>query len=640
MTPHPELTGQLGRYVIVRKLGAGGMGTVYLAEDTRLPRKVALKVPHFTAADGTALERFRREAALAAGIDHPNLCPVHDLEEIDGILFFTMPFLEGTPLSHLIERDKPWPVSKAAELVRKIAGAVVHLHAHGIIHRDLKPSNVMVRPSGEPVLMDFGLARDFISQDVRLTSSRTAMGSPAYMSPEQVAGQLNMGPGVDVYGLGLILFELLTGRLPFDAPVPALYVQIQHDAPPPLSRFRPALHAQMDALCLKTLSKEPGARQPNVEAFLQELARAVACGASRADGATEALMPFPLTTPPDQNILQTAATQALPPSRPAPRRVSKWLLAILLLLLLAIPGAWFLIDRGTTREPNRNDNRLPAEKKDARPGQARTPFDAKTAKELQQAWANHLKRPVEEEFDLGEGVKLTVVLIPPGTFRMGLAPEKERGEEPQEREIPEPFYLGKYEVTQEQYWMLMNEYPSEFSEDGGGKDKVKGMETKRFPVESVRWEEAVQCCEALGRKLRRKVELPSEAKWEYACRGGTETAFHFGDTLNGAEANCNGTIPQEKDQKAISLGRTCEVGSYPANAWGLYDMHGNVWEWCQDRYKVLGPPTEGVKDNEWRILRGGSWNTSPLWCRSGYRSGYKSALRYSTVGFRVAVRLE
>src|SRR5437016_5748338 len=165
MTAHQELSGQLGRYVIIRKLGVGGMGAVYLAEDTQLGRKVALKVPHFAADAGSAVvERFRREARLAASIEHPNLCPVHDVGEVGGILFFTMPFIEGTVLSHLIEEGKPWPELKAVDLVRKIGGAVVHLHQKGIVHRDLKPSNIMIRASGEPVLMDFGLARSFTSQ--------------------------------------------------------------------------------------------------------------------------------------------------------------------------------------------------------------------------------------------------------------------------------------------------------------------------------------------------------------------------------------------------------------------------------------------------------------------------------------------
>src|SRR5947199_1466441 len=160
MPTHQELPERFGRYRILKKLGAGGMGAVYLAEDTRLGRRVALKVPHFTAEDGPAVvQRFQREARLAARIDHPALCPVHDVGEAGGVYFFTMPFVEGTPLSHLIDPQRPWPPLRALALVRKVALAVEVLHKNGIVHRDLKPGNVMVRPTGEPVLMDFGLAR-------------------------------------------------------------------------------------------------------------------------------------------------------------------------------------------------------------------------------------------------------------------------------------------------------------------------------------------------------------------------------------------------------------------------------------------------------------------------------------------------
>jgi len=272
MTTHRELSGQLGRYAILRKIGAGGMGSVYLAEDTVQPRRVALKVPHPNLAARHALERFRREATLAAGIvGHPHLCPVYTLEEVNGIVFFTMPYIEGTPLSRLIERGKPWPVAEAVELVRKVAGAVEHLHAHGILHRDLKPSNVMVLPSVEPVLMDFGLALDLTSEETRLTKMGTTLGSPAHMAPEQVAMKKRIGPAVDVYGLGLLLYELVTSRLPFEQPTPGLFMQILHDPPPPPSSINRALDPRLDALCLQALSKKPEDRQPSAAAFAAEL---------------------------------------------------------------------------------------------------------------------------------------------------------------------------------------------------------------------------------------------------------------------------------------------------------------------------------------------------------------------------------
>src|SRR5262249_3284808 len=180
----PVLPPQLGRYRLLRKLGEGGMGTVYLAEDTLLSCSVALKVPHFSEADNsTVIERFRREARAATGLEHPNICPVHDVGQVGGVYYLVMPYVEGTPLSRLCRGEEPVPLERAVALVRRAAEAVAVLHRRGIIHRDLKPGNIMIRPDGEPVLMDFGLARSFISMSRRLTATGTGLGTPAYVSP-------------------------------------------------------------------------------------------------------------------------------------------------------------------------------------------------------------------------------------------------------------------------------------------------------------------------------------------------------------------------------------------------------------------------------------------------------------------------
>src|SRR5262249_2924986 len=164
-------------------------------------------------------------------------------------------------LSQLVDPDRPWPPREAAELVRKLAVAIEVMHQRGLIHRDLKPGNVLLRPNGEPVLMDFGLARSFTEQNQRLTGSVAVLGTPAYMSPEQVRGeQAALGPCTDVYSLGVILFELLTGVLPFNGPLHTVFAQILHAAPGPPSERRPGLDSELDALCLRALAKDVGDR--------------------------------------------------------------------------------------------------------------------------------------------------------------------------------------------------------------------------------------------------------------------------------------------------------------------------------------------------------------------------------------------
>ena len=308
MPEHARLPEQFGRYRILQKLGEGGMGAVFLAEDTQLGRKVALKVPHFTADDGPAvIDRFLREARLAARIDHPNLCAVYDVGDVGGIHYFTMPHLEGTPLSRLVRIDRPWPPRHATEMVRQVALALAVLHQNGIVHRDLKPSNILVRKTGEPVLMDFGLARSFASQGQVITQTGSPLGTPVYMSPEQVNGDsLAIGPGSDVYSLGVILYELLTGQRPFEGPMLAVFAQVLNAIPQPPSARLPGLDARIDSLCLRALAKKPEERYPSMNAFAEAIVQY-----SRPPAAAADRTPAPPST--------TSAREAIPVPRPPPR---------------------------------------------------------------------------------------------------------------------------------------------------------------------------------------------------------------------------------------------------------------------------------------------------------------------------------
>lgn len=256
-----ELAGQFGRYCIHRKLGQGGMGAVYLAHDTQLERDVALKVPHFRPEDGPQLlERFFREARAAATLTHPNICPVYDVGEQNGIRYLTMAYIAGQPLSALTCGD-PLPQRPVAAVIHKLALALHEAHRKGVIHRDLKPANIMLTEQHEPVVMDFGLARRADREDERLTRPGTIVGTPAYMAPEQVEGNdAAIGPATDVYALGVILYELLTGQVPFRGSMAAVFGRILSEPPAPPSTVRSDLDPALEAICLKALAKSASER--------------------------------------------------------------------------------------------------------------------------------------------------------------------------------------------------------------------------------------------------------------------------------------------------------------------------------------------------------------------------------------------
>jgi serine/threonine protein kinase/tetratricopeptide (TPR) repeat protein len=256
---------KLGRYEIQSPLGAGGMGEVYRATDTKLGRDIALKVlPAEMAEDPERLGRFRREAKTLAQLDHPNIVTIHSVEDADGIHFLTMQLVEGLPLNRLIPQGGQ-PVEQIVEIASALGDALAAAHEKGIVHRDLKPANVMISTEGRVKVLDFGLAKDIRaanSSDATMTSdSRTqigvVMGTPAYMSPEQVSGR-TLDHRSDIFSLGVVLHEMATGRRPFEGGSSAeLISSILRDTPPPVNELRPELPADLARVIRRCLEKDP-----------------------------------------------------------------------------------------------------------------------------------------------------------------------------------------------------------------------------------------------------------------------------------------------------------------------------------------------------------------------------------------------
>jgi serine/threonine protein kinase/formylglycine-generating enzyme required for sulfatase activity len=1119
------LTGQFGRYRIIRALGKGAMGTVYLAEDTQLKRSVAIKTPHFTESPTEELlERFYREARVAATLRQPHICPVFDVGQIDGKHYISMAYIEGRPLLAFIRPDKPQSERQILIVIRKLALALREAHDHGIVHRDLKPANIMVDKKGEPIIMDFGLAQQTQREgDIRLTQTGNIIGTPAYMSPEQVEGEPeNIGPPTDQYSLGVILYEMLTAHLPFRGSIIAVMGQILTKPVPPPSQIRPDVDPRIEAVCLKMLAKKPSERFASLKAVADELAAILKSPAAKPNpedgqgapatqssdqlranaGASQALKSLKLktltesdlgsleelarkclarrdydqviqvieripdekrsarlaallnnargkvdeiaflicdldeadrlndrqrarkkaeelltikpghhralevqekysgygeggaarigvldqfrrplndggwipwsalafglavfgvvtgviviylrgtaivveiqdpdvavtvkgsdvvitgpknekvtVTPGDQELSITYAglklltksftlqqgqkrtvtvsivnkeivarleNEILPltsidgektssptaggknPTPPPPFGKEVVTIPTVKQPVAALPGASAVgpqsnvgstaskifgrpfLGRGEWRIENDElvqpilaagdesfpllafgdeslsnydltletkktggrdalgirfqwlgpghyrefclkgngetnfayryngnwgredgnskglsyasnhwyplkvevrgdtfrvyfDGVLQFEQTDPRfmhgriclytwdaaarfrrikvsdpqgnvlfeglpelpPASNNTPSKADigrtsrlltagetAAKSAQQEWAERLKTPVISTTSLG----MKLALIPPGEFQMG-SPESEsqrNGNEQQHRvRITKPFYLGVYEITQSEFEQVMGRNPSAFSNGGGQAEAGTGVDTSRYPVESVTWYEAIEFCNKLSEKEGRQpyyrltdvereengsikkaqvnveggagYRLPTEAQWEYACRAGTTTPFNSGTINNGSESNCNGKRPDGTEEQGPAVGSPVPVGSYRPNAWGLYDMPGNVWEWCWDAYdeayyknsaeSETPPRTAKVsrkKSNTKnsaasdpagpfggpdRVMRGGSWLSLALECRAAHRGWNEPQHRYYDRGFRVA----
>jgi serine/threonine protein kinase/Tfp pilus assembly protein PilF len=263
------------RYAIERELGRGGMATVFLAHDLRHDRPVALKVLHAEVAAALGPERFQREIMLAARLQHPHILAVHDSGESAGRLWFTMPFVEGKSLRDRLNREKQLPLEDALRVIREAALGLEYAHQHGVIHRDIKPENLLLNTDGTLLVADFGIARA-LAGDERLTQTGLAIGTPAYMSPEQATGTRELDARTDVYALGCVLYEMLAGEPPYSGPTAqAIIARALTGTPRPVHPIRPAVPDAVDSVIARAMAVTPADRYPSMLAFARALGVAV-----------------------------------------------------------------------------------------------------------------------------------------------------------------------------------------------------------------------------------------------------------------------------------------------------------------------------------------------------------------------------
>jgi beta-lactam-binding protein with PASTA domain/predicted Ser/Thr protein kinase len=351
-----------GRYRIIRKLGAGGMAEVYLAEDQELGRRVAIKILNDRhAADDSFVERFRREAKNAAGLSHPNIVSIYDRGEAEGTYYIAMEFLDGRSLKELIVGRGQAPIKIAIDYARQILAALGAAHRHGIVHRDIKPHNVLVGGEGRIKVTDFGIARSGASQ---MTEVGSIIGTAQYLSPEQARGA-PVDQTSDLYSVGVVLYEMLTGQVPFTGDTP-LEIAMKHlsEVPKPPSELRPEVPHDLDSVVLRALAKEPGERYQSAEEMDADLARVAegmpvdpqteeaATAVLSGSGLMAAAPTSVITRPQPEGPVRPAPPGRTPPAgyygyEGPPRRrrpIWPWVLSILL-LVAAAGAAWFAYEK-------------------------------------------------------------------------------------------------------------------------------------------------------------------------------------------------------------------------------------------------------------------------------------------------------
>ncbi|MGH7702324.1 MAG: serine/threonine-protein kinase, partial [Gemmatimonadales bacterium] len=264
------------RYTVERAVGRGGMATVFLAQDIKHHRPVAIKVLHAELAAAVGQGRFLREIRIAARLNHPHILPLHDSGEADGLLYYVMPYVQGESLRQRLKREATLPLDQALRITREVAAALACAHGAGVVHRDIKPENILLS-GGEAVVADFGIARALTAAagTDHLTETGLAIGTPAYMSPEQGLGSAAIDERTDVYSLGCVLYEMLAGQPPFTGPsVHALLARHSVDPVPSLRALRAEVPAPVEQAVVKSLAKLPGDRFATAAEFAEALGEA------------------------------------------------------------------------------------------------------------------------------------------------------------------------------------------------------------------------------------------------------------------------------------------------------------------------------------------------------------------------------
>jgi serine/threonine-protein kinase len=620
-----------GKYEIVRLLGVGGMGRVYQARHLDLDTMVAIKVLSSALnRDHDAIERFKREARAMAKIQHPNAVRVIDYGVGDENCYLVMEFLEGESLRDRLQKRGRLPVAETVKYAEQVFYALEFMHRKGITHRDLKPDNIFLQQDdGLEVVkvLDFGIAKVQTATAVNSNLTRDGMmiGTPRYMSPEQCQGQAVDGRS-DLYSFGVVLYEMLSGTVPFDDENPFVTALKHINNPlPPLHAVAPDLAPEIVATIHKALAKPAAERHQSAKEFAQALLAAA--------NMTPALNMPMLDAETTTNELTPVAT----PTKDAP----------------------------TDRKGGRKGGTVPY-------GKAVSVVTDEGGGARSKPWLTYAAAGVVGVGLLFGALKVTgvlpggesvppkteptaamtsgpvaasalteFILIPGGEFVMGadegdgdVKPEKD--ESPAHAEKVAPFYIGRYEVTNAEYKKFVD--AKAYAPPKHWKNGAYDPGTDEFPVTNVSWQDAAAYCEWLSEKEGVAFRLPTEAEWEYAARGADKRMYPWGDYKRDNIANTNQYKEDAKGQTLLARVTEPPNNVTDKSAFGVFGMGGNVCEWTASNFAAYAgskySPTP--KDLECKVYRGGNFSSPLSQARTTSRKWNVPSLTRDDLGFRVA----
>ncbi|MEH2421830.1 MAG: bifunctional serine/threonine-protein kinase/formylglycine-generating enzyme family protein [Nostoc sp.] len=612
----------VGRYEIIRELGGGGFAITFLAKDYLQPSQPLCVVKQLRPEhnEPRIVESFETEATILEKLGKYSQIPqllAHFRENKN--LYIVQEFIEGHDLKQEIIPGKQLSEGYVTKLLQDVLEVLSFVHNQQVIHRDIKPENLMRRHrDGKIFLIDFGAVKELgaliVNVEGKVTSS-VIIGTPGYMPNEQK----NAKPifASDIYALGVTVIQALTGISAVDFEEDAKTGEI-------LWRHQARVSKHLANVLTKMVRRHYSLRYANATEVLQDLSKK---------------LPPPSTRPQQpvnwsrRRVIQTVGLMG-----------ASFSFAIVVEKLLLNNSAQKKVLPSTSSIPANNIPVPSPKETPALPKISVNPkefalktFQFEVMKVDKQGNSTTIS-PGQANFfieDLGNGNTLEMVEIPGGQFLMGSPlTEKERNpnEGPQHLMTVKPFFMGKFTVTQEQYQAVMEINPSSF-------------QGAKRPVEQVSWNDAVIFCQKLSLITSKSYRLPTEAEWEYAARATTTTPFYFGETITTKIANYNGEYTYGSAPQGENRQETVDVGSLPANAFGLYEMHGNVWEWCQDKYHndYRGMPADGSAwvsgNNNPCLLRGGSWFSQSSVCRSSARLDGSNSDVATDYGFRVVCTL-